>query len=57
MKDENKNDTIVFASLSRSEHVLFDLEKSISKFDLRSGRGQVMTEEGQYAICISSEAA
>ena len=32
-----------------SEHVLFDLESSISKSDLRSGQGQVMTQVGQYA--------
>ena len=31
------------------EHSLFDLERSISKFDIRSGQGQVMTEVGQYA--------
>ena len=31
-----------------SKHVLFDLERSISKFGLRSGQGQVMTDAGKY---------
>ena len=35
---------------SISEHILFDLERSISKSDLRSGPGKVMTQVGQYAF-------
>ena len=31
-----------------SKHVLFDVERSIYKFDLRSGQGQVMIQVGQY---------
>ena len=37
------------------KHALFDLERSISKFDLRSGQGQIMIQV--RSICKSSEAA
>ena len=37
-----------------SEHVLLYLEKSISKTDLRSCQGQVMTHVGQYAYLSKS---
>ena len=49
MKHENKNDTIVLGSSSRFETCTFDLEGLVSKFDVSSGQGQVMTEVGQYA--------
>ena len=39
----------MFGSSIRFETVLFDIERSTSKFDLRSGQGQVMTEVDQYA--------
>ena len=35
------------------KHALFDLERSISKFDLRSGQGQIMIQV--RSICKSSE--
>ena len=32
-----------------SNHVCFDIERSISKFDLGSGQGQIVSQVGQYA--------
>ena len=35
-----------------SKPVFFDFERSIPKFDVRSGQGQVMTQVGQYAYIL-----
>ena len=42
-----------------SKNVLFDLEKSISEFDLRSGQVKVRSRSGHersMSMCLSSEA-
>ena len=55
-----KNDTIVFASTSRgSNYTLFDLERAISKIDLRSCQVKVRSRsdhDPSRSICTSSEA-
>ena len=33
-----------------SKHVLFDIKRTISKSDLMSGQGHVMTQVGQFAF-------
>ena len=57
-KYENKNDTIGFASSSRFETCTFKLERSIGKFDLRSGQVKVRSKsdhDTSRSICTSSE--
>ena len=59
MRDTKMKMTLSFLPLRAStEPVLFDLERSISKFDLRSGQDR--SRSGHHpsrSICISSEAA
>ena len=43
------------ARQDRSKNLLFNLKRSISKFDLRSGQVQVMVHVGHYVYWISSE--
>ena len=52
-RHENENDTIMIASSSRFEHALFYLKRSISKFDLRPGQDQVMTQVCQYPYFLN----
>ena len=42
-------------SQAGSKYVLFDIKRSISKSDLRSGQGQVMTQVGQSAFLPISD--
>ena len=55
-----ENDSIVFSSSNRFEICIFDIERLIPKFDLRSGQVKVRSRSGQdrsRPICISPEAA